>query len=228
MTPSGSGPAPHSRGAAGLPALTRDRIIAAATLLTAERGLDNWSVRQLAAEVHAYPAVIYHHVGDRDAVIAAVTDRVLRMVSEPPPELGWREWFELLLARLREVLLGYPGVAGRLALFGPADGSAVRMIDTGVRVLRGAGFGQESVLVYNMLLSSGCQYVAMERDRLRGLEQRVRAAGCVRPAEGPDPGAHELLRDPERASTHYARLYEYAIARCLDGAACRLAELTAS
>lgn len=230
MPDADSGSVSRNRGAAGLPALTRNRIITAATLLTEEHGLEAWTLRQLAAEVKAYPAVIYHHVGDREDVVAAVIDRVLRMVPVPPVELDWRAWFQRLLADLRVVLRQYPGIAHRLCLQGPSEGLAAQAMDRGMQVLRRHGFGQECVLAFNMLLSTGCQFVAMEHDRLASARERLPEAEDAtryRDCPGLAPtgtDAYHALLDPVWAVEHYAKLSDYAIERLLDGLAARLSE----
>ncbi|GGS31305.1 TetR/AcrR family transcriptional regulator [Actinokineospora fastidiosa] len=198
---------PRSRPAAGLPAVTPARIIDAAVALTMEHGLEKWTVRQLAAVVQAYPAVVYHHVGSRDAVLAEVLERVVGMLPVPPEELPWRGWFRVLLGELRGLLSRYPGVARRFALHGPGVRAAAPIVDRGVRLLQEAGFGKESVLTYNLLLVTACQFLAMEDDRAANPE--------ARPAE-----------NPEQVAGYYASFYDYAIERCLDGAAARLAVLT--
>jgi AcrR family transcriptional regulator len=231
---SGTGQRPRSRAAAGLPALTADCIVGAATALTAQRGLDNWTLRELARSVEAYPAVIYHHVGDRDAVVNAVVDRVVGLLELPAEQLPWQEWFTELLAGLRAVLRTYPGCARRLALFGPSVKAATRTIDAGVGVLLTAGFGRESVLAYNLLLMTACQFVAMEDDRDGALALRIdnteEYATYRERADLPgmaELGAamHDLMGDPDLASGYYAQLYDYAVRRCLDGLAHRLDEL---
>ncbi|MEV5719679.1 TetR family transcriptional regulator [Amycolatopsis mediterranei] len=231
---SGTGHRPRSRAAAGLPALTADCIVSAATALTAQRGLDNWTLRELARSVEAYPAVIYHHVGDRDAVVNAVVDRVVGLLELPAEQLPWQEWFTELLAGLRAVLRTYPGCARRLALFGPSVKAATRTIDAGVGVLLTAGFGRESVLAYNLLLMTACQFVAMEDDRDGALALRIdnteEYATYRERADLPgmaELGAamHDLMGDPDLASGYYAQLYDYAVRRCLDGLAHRLDEL---
>ncbi len=231
---SGTGQRPRSRAAAGLPALTADCIVGAATALTAQRGLDNWTLRELARSVEAYPAVIYHHVGDRDAVVNAVVDRVVGLLELPEEQLPWQEWFTELLAGLRAVLRTYPGCARRLALFGPSVKAATRTIDAGVGVLLAAGFGRESVLAYNLLLMTACQFVAMEDDRDGALALRIdnteEYATYRERADLPgmaELGAamHDLMGDPDLASGYYAQLYDYAVRRCLDGLAHRLDEL---
>jgi AcrR family transcriptional regulator len=234
---SGTGQRPRSRAAAGLPALTADCIVSAATALTAQRGLDNWTLRELARSVEAYPAVIYHHVGDRDAVVNAVVDRVVGLLELPDERLPWQEWFTELLAGLRAVLRTYPGCARRLALFGPSVKAATRTIDAGVGVLLAAGFGRESVLAYNLLLMTACQFVAMEDDRDGALALRIdNTEEYATYRERSDlPGMaelgaamHDLMGDPDLAAGYYAQLYDYAVRRCLDGLAHRLDELRES
>ncbi len=189
----------RSRLAAGLPAITADQVIAAATALTKEHGLDGWSVRQLAQALGVWPAVVYHHVGERDAVLAAVTERVVAEVPLPHADLPWRAWFTELLAVARPVLRAHRGVAGRLALSGATVPSALRIIDRSQQVLARAGFGEEAVLACSVLLGTACQLIAVDDDR--------------------DAAPHVGGR------AHCDQLYQYAINCCLDGLEVRLASL---
>ncbi|WP_020666750.1 TetR/AcrR family transcriptional regulator [Amycolatopsis nigrescens] len=225
---------PRSRFAAGLPAVTAERVVDAALGLTEELGLENWTLRQLAAAVDAYPAVIYHHVGDRDAVVAAVIERVITGYPLPPDDLPWRDWFVELLRELRGVLKQYPGVARRLSLYGPSVKSAAKTIDRGVRLLQQAGFGDESPLVYHLLLNTACQFLAAEDDRVRDPAEGLRVAHAWMAyrdcAEMPGmalmaESVRARVENPELIAAYYPSLYEYAIQRCLDGVAVRLEEL---
>jgi AcrR family transcriptional regulator len=223
---------PKSRYAAGLPAITADVVVTAAAELTKQQGLESWTIRALAGEIGVYPTVIYHHVGDREAVVRAVIDRVVGELALPKPDLGWREWFEALLGDLRTVLRRYPGVARRLALYGPMVPSARQFIDRGIQVLAAAGFAGESVLVYNLLLGTACQLVAMEDDLRQ--EDRQRAVEYFSQySDVPDePGLaamglfmRDLLADPAKMAGYRANFYEYAIQRQLDGLQSRLEQL---
>lgn len=227
----------RSRTASGRPAVTRERIVNAAVTLSAELGLESWTLRQLAAAVGAYPAVVYHHVGDRDTVVSAVLDRVVGELTLPDETLGWREWFAEFLPGLRQVLRRYPGCARRLALFGPSVAAAVPTIDTGIRRLIAAGFGDESAFAYNVLLATACQFVAMEDDRESALALQLdRTEGYVAYRDRADlPGMaamaeaiSALATDPDLAAGYYEHLYDYAIGRCLDGLEHRLARLRGS
>ena len=227
---------PRSRHGAGLPAVTPDRIIDAALRLTSELGLDNWTLRQLASKIEASPAVVYHHVGDRDAVVCEVLDRVVYQVVTPPETLPWREWFAQSLDNHRDVLRRYPGTAYRLAMDGPPVKTAAVAIDLGVRLLQEAGFGAESVLAYNVLLTTACQYIAMEDAPVRARATDIRDRNIQhyltfqQRADLPGLAAvgsfvAGLVSGPDKMAEFYDDIFRYAVQRCLDGMENRLAIL---
>ncbi|HVW44044.1 MAG TPA: helix-turn-helix domain-containing protein [Amycolatopsis sp.] len=227
---------PRSRDAAGLPAVTPDRIIAAALELTARHGLDSWTLRQLAAAVDAYPAVIYHHVGDREAVVSAVVDRVIGLYPVPPEDLEWREWFRRLFSELRLVLTRYPGVARRLAVNGPTVYAATPTVDRGMRILMAAGFGHECADVYRYLSAVACQHISVEDEQSRQIDLLARntAAWTKKRNDAERPGMaamsaaiHEMTNDPIRAANYFTDTFDYAVERSLDGVAARLETLKA-
>ncbi|WP_084468476.1 TetR/AcrR family transcriptional regulator [Actinokineospora inagensis] len=148
-------------------AVTPARVVAEALALTRSHGVETWTLRQLAAAVQAYPAVIYHHVGDREAVVAAVLDRVARELPLPPDSLPWRTWFERFLTDARPVLRRYPGVARRLAVHGERVPAMHDIVDRGVDVLTRAGFGPQAGPVYTVLVTHALQSIATEDDRDR-------------------------------------------------------------
>ncbi|GLY65964.1 TetR/AcrR family transcriptional regulator [Amycolatopsis taiwanensis] len=203
---------PRSRDAAGLPAVTPEKIINSAIDLTARHGLDGWTLRQLAGALDAYPAVVYHHVGDREAVVAAVAERVIELLPVPEEDLPWREWFRALLTDLRSVLTGYPGVARRLALYEATSSAASTLVDRGVRTLGAAGFGEEAPTVFRLLLNTACLFVSAEDEQRRNVESK-------------NSSPFDQLSDRPRQSNYFADFYDYAVERCLDGVACRLAVL---
>jgi AcrR family transcriptional regulator len=227
---------PRSRNGAGLPAVTPGQIVDAALRLTAGSGLEAWTLRQLAAEIEASPAVVYHHVGDREAVVGLVIERIMGEVETPPGTLPWREWFSLLLNNHRQVLRRYPGTAFRLAMHGLPVPAAVPMLDLGVRLLQSAGFGTESVLAYNVLMTTACQYISMEDDpaKMTGLGMRGRnTSHYLTYRERTDlPGmaavghfVARLVSGPDKLTEFYDDIFRYSIERCLDGLEHRLIDL---
>lgn len=225
---------PRSRDAAGLPAVTPDGIVDAALALTARYGLESWTLRQLAGEVQAYPAVVYHHVGDREAVVSAVVDRVIGRFPLPSPELHWQEYFRVQGKDLRTVLREFPGVARRISVYSLNVAAAAPAVDLGVRVLQRAGFGTESAEVYQLLSNMICQLVSVEDELSR--HDDVRARSLVTWSEYKDdasrPGlaamssyVHGIATDPLRRQSYFADVFDYTLERVLEGLAVRLASI---
>ncbi|WP_027936405.1 TetR/AcrR family transcriptional regulator [Amycolatopsis sp. ATCC 39116] len=226
---------PRSRDAAGLPAVTPDRIIDAALELTARHGVESWTLRQLAGAVDAYPAVIYHHVGDRDTVVTAVVDRVIAMYELPPAEMEWRAWWRQFLTNLRLVFMRYPGVARRVALNGPSVEAGGPTVDRAMRTLLGAGFEQdEAAMVCRLLVSQACLFISLEDDQRKAGEVKAQiSSGWGEPTADPDlaglatlsESVHERLADPEKNRDYFGELFDYAVDRVLDGVQVRLDEI---
>ncbi len=220
-------PQRRSRLAAGLPPITAAKIVAAAVELTARHGLDGWTIRQIATSLDVWPGVVAHHVGDRDAVVQAVTDQVVGRIPVPEAELPWRDWFRALLTEGRTVLRGYPGVARRLVVVGPTVPSALATIDRGIRVLQRDGFGERATEIYRYLLNSAFMLVAVEDDRdgfpgARAAMGRV-LAGFAGDDDHPGlaaAGALAAARDLDAAAlaAQDQQFFDLTVARSLDGA----------
>lgn len=178
-----------TRQTAGLPAIDVTSICDAALKLTKEFGIDGWSIRQLAKEINAYPGVINYHVGRREDVVHLVIEHVNAEIDLPEPRENWKRWFKLLLEGMRSTLRKYPGVARRLAAVGPGLGESDRIINCGIQVLRDAGFGDWSTLVYSVLLCQTCAFVATEDDRDKMDDVRKEVGGSYASAlSASDPG----------------------------------------
>lgn len=214
--------------------MTAEKIVAAAMRLTVRHGLEGWGIRVLAAELEVWPTVIYHHVGDRDAVLDKVTDRIVRRMPCPDADVPWREWFTELLVRGREVVREYPGVARRLVFRGPTVPAALDIIDRGIEVLRKAGFGDEAPAIYSTLLNGAFLLVALDDDHDREPSAHQQAAAVL--ASFRDdlkrPGlaaigrfVHGSEADAEGVHDFNEEFYAYYIDRLLDGVQTRLAAL---
>ncbi|MFD3441874.1 TetR/AcrR family transcriptional regulator [Streptomyces sp. NPDC058685] len=220
-----SAPRRRSRASAGLPPITAEKIIDAAVELTAERGLDGWSIRQIATKLDVWPGVVAHHVGDREAVVMAVTDQVIGRIPVPDPDVPWRDWFSSLTFDGREVLKQYPGVARRLVVVGPNVPSALPTIDTGIKVLLLAGFGDHATEIYRYLLNSAFMLVAVEDDRDSFFPSARADMGRTMAAFAADPtrpglaaaGAQAMARSADAGAQDLA-FFRLTVERSLDGA----------
>ncbi|MET7615492.1 helix-turn-helix domain-containing protein [Streptomyces sp. NPDC005408] len=224
---SGSAPRRRSRASAGLPPITADKIIDAAVELTAEHGLDGWSIRQIATKLDVWPGVVAHHVGDREAVVMAVTDRVIARIPVPDVDVPWRDWFSALMLEGRAVLRQYPGVARRLVLVGPNVPSALPTIDIGIKVLLGAGFGEHATEIYRYLLNSAFMLVAVEDDRdsyfpaaraEMGRAMAAFVADKTRPGLAAAGAQAVASDDPADLAAQDLAFFKLTVERSLDGA----------
>lgn len=217
------------------PPMTPEGIVEAATRMSESHGLQGWGIRALAAELGVWPTVIYHHVGDREALMEAVTERVVRDMPCPPPDAPWREWFTKLLVEGRAVVRRCPGVARKLVFQGATVPAALRIIDTGVRVLRAAGFGDEAPVVFSMLVNGAFLLVALDDDHDLEPSAHQRAAAILTAYRGDTerPGLAAMgdyvsgsETDAEHVHDFNEEFYLYHIQRLLDGAQARLDALS--
>ncbi len=70
--------------------LTPDRIITAAAGLLNSGGVEGFSMRRLGGELGVEAMALYHHFPDKDAILDAVADWVLRQIELPPARGGWK------------------------------------------------------------------------------------------------------------------------------------------
>lgn len=61
---------------------TRRRLLAAATTVVADSGIDGATIGAIAVEAGMVPGTIYHHFGGRDALIADVIDEMVQAIGE--------------------------------------------------------------------------------------------------------------------------------------------------
>jgi AcrR family transcriptional regulator len=201
-----------------------DQVVTAAVRLTHRYGLEQWTIRQLGEELECWPSVIYHHVGDRDAVVAEVVDRVVGMVRPLDENLPWRQSFEEMLNDLRAKLCLHPGVARWLAVTGPVVPAALRGLDRGVRILAEAGLGDEAAIACTVLLNSALLTIVIEEDRAtRSSLSDVREVLAAYRDSLTYPGLAAMSSFVEKYD--FDALYWYGIVRMLDGITDRLAEL---
>lgn len=90
-------------------ALSRDRIVAAATGLIDREGLDALSARRLAAELGCEAMSIYHHVGNMGELLNEVTNQALAALPLPDPDSTDPHGARRQLGRMARALLELAG-----------------------------------------------------------------------------------------------------------------------
>lgn len=156
------GPAPRRIG------LDAEQITAQACELSRSRGLEHWSIRDLAKELDAVPSVIYHYFSNKDAILDSVIDSVSADFPLPDPNLEWKDWFTTLFMAIRPTLLEYRGLADRL-IAGRITPGLAPIIDAAVAKLEEAGFGARTAFAYSMIFNVAISTIAARTHHVHGL-----------------------------------------------------------
>lgn len=123
----------------------RGDIVERAVGLLDAYGLGDLSMRRIAAELGVQPSALYHHFADKQTLLAAVAEEVLRRGGRSPlaAATGWEDRVQAVCGELRDAMLAYRDGAELVATvhaFGlGAQGPATALEET----LADTGFGPE-------------------------------------------------------------------------------------
>lgn len=122
------------------PHLDRTQIISAAAALTRTKGLDQFTMKELAEELGCTPMAIYHHVENRQELSRLVVEQVGALIFIPPaPDQGEEfQWLMTTAETVRRALLDHPGAAEHLLTHGPS-GPLLAFLEKVTKVLVAGG-----------------------------------------------------------------------------------------
>ena len=105
------------------------------------------SMRRLAQELGINVAATYYYFADKDALVDAVADRVVRQIlAADDPALDWKDRLVRLIAAQNKLLSEHLGVASFLVTNRQSD-SALRWCNGFLSVLLDSGMTEENVAV---------------------------------------------------------------------------------
>ena len=190
--------------------LDADAIVGAAVEILREQGLDAVSMRSVSARLGVSPVPVYSRIGNKDALLDAVADRLLRDLAPPSgPEETWAEYAQRWSAELR----GRLRLADTRLILAPRRDVYVQASRTLIDVMRSNGFRPDAaVQACRLLMWATVGFVAME-------------AGATPPQEdgravrsGGDPGGVTAADTDVLFGLHIRYLIE-GIARDAQGSA---------
>lgn len=209
--------------------LSREIVISAALALTVDCGLDGWSMRDLTAHLDTSLSVIYHHVGDKERVCAAVVDRIYAEMDLSLDSSDWRTFLHNVLSAMIDRLTHYPGVAAWLLRNGPQTEQLLPVLDIGVSRMLEAGWGQEAAVAYSVAFNTCLASIALgDADAgsttpgLAGLGRMLESQQTLGPGATQMRGLLTHFTDDDTARQQYCR---YTLDRILDGLDARLREI---
>jgi AcrR family transcriptional regulator len=102
-------------------ALSKERIVAAATNVADKEGLSQLSMRRVAVELHVATMSLYRHVEDKDDLLTAMVDAAFTEWQVPPRKVGngWQEILAEAALELWQIFRGHPWLAPAYSLTRP-------------------------------------------------------------------------------------------------------------
>ncbi len=145
--------------------IDRDRIVAAALEVLRADGLDAVSMRRVASELGVSPIPVYNHVGNKEALLDAMTEQLFGgLVGEPAAGESWTDYARTWCSAIRDQRRSYPDA--RLLLRGRREPMS-EIVAPLIRAMRHDGIvTADAVHAARLLLWSVLGHLAIELGRL--------------------------------------------------------------
>jgi TetR/AcrR family transcriptional regulator, tetracycline repressor protein len=148
----------------GDPKITMERLWAVALDEIDSRGLEAFSLRNVARTLGVYPRAIYWHVKNRNELLSGMVAYALRDIYPPASSMDWKAWVRKLLVQYRKAIQRHPNIAPLVgASIMSGGGINADTIEIILSVLSKAGFEGERLLdAYNVVVAAQVGFVTLE------------------------------------------------------------------
>lgn len=144
--------------------LTRDRIVRVALDLMDEVGLDDLSMRRLAAALDVQAAALYRHVRNKDQLLNEMADALCSEAVTPDPSLPWTDQLRALARDQLRLLRSRRDAARLIAGTMPVGPERLRLIDFTLGTLLEAGFAGDEAFQVALLLTNFVTGAVLEEE----------------------------------------------------------------
>ncbi|MGV3622938.1 MAG: TetR/AcrR family transcriptional regulator C-terminal domain-containing protein [Archangium sp.] len=216
--------------------LSRARIVNAAVRIADEQGLNALSIRAVAAAVNAPAMSLYRHVGNKDQLLALMTDEVLGERPKEPKLKTWREMLEWGARIEWKAMKKHPWLARVVHISRPsAMPNAAWMANWVMQALDGTSLSEPQKLQVHVTLHAFVQGVAVnveaeaqaigdtgmtEDDHMNSEQVKFEKLA----ASGKFPHFAKMLRGiPNEFQLSFDDVFELGLKSLLDGFSPRLA-----
>ncbi|HEY5422573.1 MAG TPA: TetR/AcrR family transcriptional regulator [Ilumatobacteraceae bacterium] len=134
--------------------LDADKILTAALAIADRHGLSGMTLRMVGAELGADPTSIYRHFASKEALVAAMADRLFGEVAAADYPEDWRERFIAIGRAARHVYRSHPTIVDVLANQPEESPSLIAINELSIGCLVEAGLDPVQVGLFHQLLSS--------------------------------------------------------------------------
>lgn len=124
------------------PSLDRSTVVRAALKLLKRVGLDGLTTRRLAAELGVKSPALYWHFHNKQELLDAMADTLVREASMGPPRSGetWQEWLARRVRAYRTSLLAYRDSARIVTEAQQLSPSTLRTFNAELQAMAALGF----------------------------------------------------------------------------------------
>ena len=167
----------NMRGRGERAGLSQTYILEMALRLADSEGLEGLSMRKLAERLGVAPNALYTYVADKDALLAAMLERVLEGITIPGDKQStWDARLRMLMLSTRSTVLSHPTLAPAF-LSRPGGPVAVALGEKMLAWLDEGGIrGNDGVRAVRALLAYTLGHVALEAARLNEPDRTARQA----------------------------------------------------
>jgi len=120
-------------------------VLLAAVNLADANSIGALTMRSLADALAVRPMAIYHHVANKEQILDGIVDLVFAEILQPPSDAPWRAALVSRAASVREVLGRHPWAIGLMESRRSPGPATLRHHETGIALLRHAGFTHAAV-----------------------------------------------------------------------------------
>lgn len=213
-------------------ALDRPRVIATATSMLRQEGIESLTLRRLADRLEVTPMALYRHVEDKDDLLSGVLSELIETRLFPERTRRWDTYLRRYAAGLRELLLEQRVLVRSILRSRNLRLPAIDAMEEALSILDRAGFTPtEAAKVFTSLNaftigSTLWQTMREEEEEASGSESETAEFGryWVLDFDRLDPERFPALRRHARAleARTFEREYEEGIERILREARGRL------
>jgi len=143
--------------------LSREAILRAALQIADRDGLGGLTMRKIAGQLGASPMGVYRHFRNKAEIVDGLVDLVIGDYDVTNHQEGsWTEWVRETFLQMKRALCAHPGILPLLGAAGFSGANALGVVERVLDVLRSAGLGDASALLFHTLMSYTIGAVAIE------------------------------------------------------------------
>jgi AcrR family transcriptional regulator len=119
--------------------LSRERVLIGALQLADDIGIEDFTMRRLAAALGVKPMTIYHHVPGKEQIIDGIVDMVFAEIALPPHDQPWTTAMRTRCRSARAVLARHTWATALMETRSTPGPATLRHHDAVLGCLRGGG-----------------------------------------------------------------------------------------